>query len=129
MEAIRRHWLADVAADGAVHRRQQVVVLARARERGGDAELAAVLQLARRRSADVVVVVLGFVGELAHGQREVAEARHQRRERKRHFVAETVVGMARSEEHTSELQSLMRISYAVFCFQKKKILLKTNNYT
>src|SRR3546814_6402512 len=28
----------------------------------------------------------------------------------------------RSEEHTSELQSLMRISYAVFCLQKKKIL-------
>src|SRR3546814_8482859 len=26
---------------------------------------------------------------------------------------------ARSEEHTSELQSLMRISYAVFCFKKK----------
>src|SRR3546814_10854169 len=29
--------------------------------------------------------------------------------------------MVRSEEHTSELQSLMRISYAVFCFKKKKI--------
>src|SRR3546814_3167493 len=29
---------------------------------------------------------------------------------------------ARSEEHTSELQSLMRISYAVFCLQKKTIL-------
>src|SRR3546814_4815516 len=28
-------------------------------------------------------------------------------------------GSARSEEHTSELQSLMRISYAVFCLQKK----------
>src|SRR3546814_3271585 len=28
----------------------------------------------------------------------------------------------RSEEHTSELQSLMRISYAVFCLQKKKQL-------
>src|SRR3546814_4374293 len=27
--------------------------------------------------------------------------------------------MARSEEHTSELQSLMRISYAVFCLKKK----------
>src|SRR3546814_1158492 len=27
---------------------------------------------------------------------------------------------SRSEEHTSELQSLMRISYAVFCLQKKK---------
>src|SRR3546814_1196370 len=31
---------------------------------------------------------------------------------------------ARSEEHTSELQSLMRISYAVFCLEKKK-----NKYT
>src|SRR3546814_4786132 len=30
------------------------------------------------------------------------------------------VGGARSEEHTSELQSLMRISYAVFCLKKKK---------
>src|SRR3546814_5835762 len=29
-------------------------------------------------------------------------------------------GMGRSEEHTSELQSLMRISYAVFCLTKKK---------
>src|SRR3546814_2578768 len=29
-------------------------------------------------------------------------------------------GPARSEEHTSELQSLMRISYAVFCLKKKK---------
>src|SRR3546814_9573445 len=28
----------------------------------------------------------------------------------------------RSEEHTSELQSLMRISYAVFCLKKKKIV-------
>src|SRR3546814_5925080 len=31
----------------------------------------------------------------------------------------------RSEEHTSELQSLMRISYAVFCLKKKKIHEKT----
>src|SRR3546814_7088270 len=29
-------------------------------------------------------------------------------------------GVLRSEEHTSELQSLMRISYAVFCLKKKK---------
>src|SRR3546814_2804795 len=29
-------------------------------------------------------------------------------------------GSTRSEEHTSELQSLMRISYAVFCLKKKK---------
>src|SRR3546814_2276042 len=31
-------------------------------------------------------------------------------------------GDGRSEEHTSELQSLMRISYAVFCLTKKKVL-------
>src|SRR3546814_6046659 len=36
----------------------------------------------------------------------------------------TAIGVHRSEEHTSELQSLMRISYAVFCFKKKK---KQNN--
>src|SRR3546814_3879608 len=34
---------------------------------------------------------------------------------------------ARSEEHTSELQSLMRISYAVFCLKKKKTQV-TNEY-
>src|SRR3546814_10596051 len=31
-----------------------------------------------------------------------------------------ISGEGRSEEHTSELQSLMRISYAVFCLKKKK---------
>src|SRR3546814_6299546 len=31
-----------------------------------------------------------------------------------------VIALARSEEHTSEIQSLMRISYAVFCLNKKK---------
>src|SRR3546814_9118854 len=42
-------------------------------------------------------------------------------------AAEGLVGVAtdgnrgRSEEHTSELQSLMRISYAVFCLKKKTI--------
>src|SRR3546814_8740019 len=33
----------------------------------------------------------------------------------------------RSEEHTSELQSLMRISYAVFCLKKKKYKTKISN--
>src|SRR3546814_10351471 len=32
----------------------------------------------------------------------------------------TPASVSRSEEHTSELQSLMRISYAVFCLKKKK---------
>src|SRR3546814_1518652 len=34
------------------------------------------------------------------------------------------IDRVRSEEHTSELQSLMRISYAVFCLKKKKIGIK-----
>src|SRR3546814_3910246 len=35
-------------------------------------------------------------------------------------AAHQLDGVARSEEHTSELQSLMRRSYAVFCLKKKK---------
>src|SRR3546814_7564148 len=35
----------------------------------------------------------------------------------------------RSEEHTSELQSLMRISYAVFCLKKKRIYTQYNTTT
>src|SRR3546814_8782410 len=35
--------------------------------------------------------------------------------------------LARSEEHTSELQSLMRISYAVFCLKQKKNIHRTKN--
>src|SRR3546814_7085862 len=37
-------------------------------------------------------------------------------------VAPGIAEALRSEEHTSELQSLMRISYAVFCLKKKKQL-------
>src|SRR3546814_18965326 len=36
------------------------------------------------------------------------------------FADSVQAGRVRSEEHTSELQSLMRISYAVFCLKKKK---------
>src|SRR3546814_2875854 len=36
------------------------------------------------------------------------------------FHQPRIVELVRSEEHTSELQSLMRISYAVFCLKKKK---------
>src|SRR3546814_3401051 len=40
------------------------------------------------------------------------------------FRKERDLRTLRSEEHTSELQSLMRISYAVFCLKKKKYLYK-----
>src|SRR3546814_3652095 len=46
------------------------------------------------------------------------------------FVAAACVDVAdRSEEHTSELQSLMRISYAVFCLKKKKTQLSRTLHT
>src|SRR3546814_19151362 len=42
----------------------------------------------------------------------------------------TIETLMRSEEHTSELQSLMRISYAVFCLKKKiKLITDTNMNT
>src|SRR3546814_2632133 len=58
-----------------------------------------------------------------------ARLRCQRLEAERHVrVFNQAAGLLdhgcpadRSEEHTSELQSLMRISYAVFCLKKKKI--------
>src|SRR3546814_7446828 len=46
-------------------------------------------------------------------------------ERRNAFEAFREIG-ARSEEHTSELQSLMRISYAVFCLKKKNQRKKAN---
>src|SRR3546814_3632657 len=44
-------------------------------------------------------------------------------------VYPVALGANRSEEHTSELQSLMRISYAVFCLKKKKYAHRRNGGT
>src|SRR3546814_2071941 len=41
------------------------------------------------------------------------------------LTVQRAVTRVRSEEHTSELQSLMRISYAVFCLKKKKKRMRT----
>src|SRR3546814_7191801 len=61
-------------------------------------------------------------GRTRRGADRGAEPRRRRirsaAERRRHGARDQ--GGARSEEHTSELQSLMRISYAVFCLHKKK---------
>src|SRR3546814_2246285 len=58
----------------------------------------------------VVAALLGWLGD-------PLVDRLQRAGRSRNTA---VVLVFRSEEHTSELQSLMRISYAVFCLKKKK---------
>src|SRR3546814_10889797 len=68
----------------------------------------------------LTALVLGAVMAL-----EALWPRRTARRRQRWFVNGALVVIAglvlsRSEEHTSELQSLMRISYAVFCLKKKK---------
>src|SRR3546814_2614393 len=57
----------------------------------------------------------------ALGQGDVEQLRRPAR-----VIKEQLVEIARSEEHTSELQSLMRISYAVFCLKKKNTSKTTN---
>src|SRR3546814_1364810 len=57
---------------------------------------------------------LRLLGETSAGLGEHATAERQLRR------AVSLTREGRSEEHTSELQSLMRISYAVFCLKKKK---------
>src|SRR3546814_5667558 len=82
------------------------------------------LCLYRRRTRQVAARVR--IAELLgtrHGQ--YGSARNGRDARTEGPLAQTAaerrnpLGLCRSEEHTSELQSLMRISYAVFCLKKK----------
>src|SRR3546814_3531399 len=74
--------------------------------------------------ADDVRQLVRFEVELLHRQPEmIAERLAQmlapgRRGGELHDAGQIVT---RSEEHTSELQSLMRTSYAVFCLNKKKV--------
>src|SRR3546814_1838624 len=70
-----------------------------ARHMGEDAGHAGARHLAGRRSR-------------RDGRRDAVEDQQRRRQKS--------AADPRSEEHTSELQSLMRISYAVFCLKKKK---------
>src|SRR3546814_2137613 len=64
------------------------------------------------RSADAAVAGLPIDERLDHVV--------FKRSRANPFIGHHRHRIARSEEHTSELQSLMRISYAVFCLKKKK---------
>src|SRR3546814_10332423 len=70
-----------------------------------------------KTSVDVVVCTVGDGAHVGRGEGTAI-----------YYEGETAEGCAaainayRSEEHTSELQSLMRISYAVFCLKKKNII-------
>src|SRR3546814_10521397 len=73
----------------------------------------------RRRDDQQVPIVLAGAGEQLRARRADGDARGEAR----HHALEAF--RIRSEEHTSELQSLMRSSYAVFCLKKKKIHIYT----
>src|SRR3546814_1237558 len=57
----------------------------------------------------------------SHLQQPHPEADQRDVQHHQQHVADKEAGHDRSEEHTSELQSLMRISYAVFCLKKKNL--------
>src|SRR3546814_4129315 len=72
-----------------------------------------VVQDRRSLGGDVRLVPFEEDNERTRRAHNLGRRRRGRRRRRRR--------RRRSEEHTSELQSLMRISYAVFCLKKKKI--------
>src|SRR3546814_4114379 len=72
-----------------------------------------------------------FVGGRRRARHDGRSAERDRCRMERRGAAGDGVGgtiTRRSEEHTSELQSLMRISYAVFCLKKKKRSTKSHDY-
>src|SRR3546814_7550544 len=77
----------------------------------------------------------GFLGGAAAGAAQVRCARLSAISRKprqppgAEYSGLQLYRARRSEEHTSELQSLMRISYAVFCLKKKNIKSTKKNHT
>src|SRR3546814_2426142 len=125
-------WSSDVCSSDLGDRAAMADSAAGARD-GADAGRAVRSRnLQRAGIADLVVAVLGDGGAAGQGDRSCGTDRH--------VIGGAIgdgrgadggggggtdggfrrrIGHRRSEEHTSELQSLMRISYAVFCLKKK----------
>src|SRR3546814_2994741 len=92
-------------------------------------------QVGGRRAVD------RFAQEARANRPEIDEVEHRRRQilpdriaeifdvDHQSVVEEAEPRLGRSEEHTSALQSLMRLSYAVFCLRKKKRNQNTTNQT
>src|SRR3546814_3690188 len=87
-------------------------------------EVRALAQRSADASRDIKGLIQASTGEVREGARLVNQTGQSLTEivtavKK---VADIIgeISSARSEEHTSELQSLMRISYAVFCLKKKR---------
>src|SRR3546814_5143797 len=79
----------------------------------------------RQAARDRVAVA----GQHRRAQLFLAEAVRELRGSRVGGVARPRPVVARSEEHTSELQSLMRISYAVFCLKKNASIISSEDHT
>src|SRR3546814_3903830 len=77
-------------------------------------------QLARARPGDVVDEQALLDAALVEGRQAYLLRRISSEAAIGKLLFANGLSLMRSEEHTSELQSLMRISYAVFCLKKKK---------
>src|SRR3546814_7766219 len=77
-----------------------------------------------RRPSEFDLTVIG------HQANENGAALHRILQQLGFLLRHAEIDIERSEEHTSELQSLMRISYAVFCLKKENSMsIKSNKYT
>src|SRR3546814_4167946 len=72
------------------------------------------------REARVLLLAIGLQESGFEHRWQVIDRRRPNRKGPARGFWQFELGTRRSEEHTSELQSLMRISYAVFCLKKKK---------
>src|SRR3546814_6633619 len=73
-----------------------------------------------------LVCALAAVDMRSSAKAAAAEGRKDLNIKTSKWLSVLSIRRMRSEEHTSELQSLMRISYAVFCLKKKKKIKQTN---
>src|SRR3546814_7952112 len=111
-------WSSDVCSSDLVVRIGKAEMFGRDGIADLSTEMAAAIERLREQGRTTMVVRkgerdLGAIG-LMDTPRDAAKAAIEQ------LKTLGITRMIRSEEHTSELQSLMRISYAVFCLKKKK---------
>src|SRR3546814_9212789 len=105
--------LVGLAQPGKLQMQRLAVIVDNATAASPGGERILEVDYAGAKAADVVIGPQAIAGQvLAGSRRGVDQAADQPARR-------AATAVARSEEHTSELQSLMRHSYAVFCLKKK----------
>src|SRR3546814_5320544 len=114
MEIPKRPVVVTIGSSNLVHEGEMSTIFAEPRRRG----------LIHQETEEIVgALAHRFIGPIVHDHQNVMHVPPADQKLPDVVEAEFVAAFLRSEEHTSELQSLMRISYAVFCLKKK------NKYT